>query len=163
MNSTYIQILSSSSSSSSSEYSAQGQVLHCKLRNQGRNSAQRQVFHRKLRNQGSFYQGLNRCGSFPMLSAPHSLVSIWTDLKIPENIPGAPTWSWGEWIWLTGPSGLYRNLPQGLNIKFIRIFDQIRDPEIQIICTRMNMVWMIYYGHIIPRLKFLAQLRKTSA
>ena len=30
--------------------SAQGQVLHCKLRHQGCNSAQRQVFHCKLRN-----------------------------------------------------------------------------------------------------------------
>ena len=26
-----------------------------------------------------FYQGLNRCGSFPLLSTPHSLLSIWTD------------------------------------------------------------------------------------
>ena len=30
--------------------SAQGQVLHCKLRHQGCNSARRQVFHCKLRN-----------------------------------------------------------------------------------------------------------------
>ena len=36
----------------SSEYSAQGQVLHCKLGNQVRSSAQRQVFRRKLRNRG---------------------------------------------------------------------------------------------------------------
>ena len=28
-----------------------------------------------------FYQGLNRCGSFPLLSAPHSLFSIWIDFK----------------------------------------------------------------------------------
>ena len=32
--------------------SAQGQVLHCKLRHQGCNSAQRQVFHCELRNPG---------------------------------------------------------------------------------------------------------------
>ena len=75
--------------------------------------------------------GMNRCGSFPMLSAPHSLFSIWIDLK-KEKIPGAPTWRWGEWIWLTGPSGLSRNLPQDLNISSIRFFDQIRDPEIPI-------------------------------
>ena len=48
--------------------------------------------------------GINRCGSFPLLSAPHSLFSIWTDLKRSEKIPGAPKWIWGEWIWLTGPS-----------------------------------------------------------
>ena len=34
------------------ECSAQGQVLHCKRRNQGCSSVQRQVFHRKHRNQG---------------------------------------------------------------------------------------------------------------
>ena len=65
-----------------------------------------------------FYQGLNKCCSFPLLSAPHTLFSIWTDLKRPEKIPGAPTWWWGEWIWLNGPSGLHRNSPQGLNISY---------------------------------------------
>ena len=57
-------------------------------------------------------QRLNRCGSFPLFSAPHSLFCIWTDLKRSEKIPGARTWRWGELIWLTGPSGLYRNSPQ---------------------------------------------------
>ena len=32
--------------------------------------------------------GMNRCGRFPLLSAPHSLFSIWTDLKRSEKIPG---------------------------------------------------------------------------
>ena len=76
--------------------------------------------------------GINRCGSFQLLSPPQSLFNIWTNLKRSEKIPGAPTWRWGEWIWLTGPSGLHRNWPQGLNISSIRVFDQIRDPEIQI-------------------------------
>ena len=79
-----------------------------------------------------FYQGLNRCGSLPLLSAPHSLFSIWTDLKRSEKIQRAPTWRWGEWIWLTGPSGFHWNSPQGLNINSIRVFDWIRDPEIPI-------------------------------
>ena len=34
--------------------------------------------------------GMNRCGSFQLLSALHSLFSIWTDLKRYEKIPGAP-------------------------------------------------------------------------
>ena len=75
---------------------------------------------------------VNRCGRFPLLSAPHSLFSIWTDLKRSEKTPGAPTKSWGEWIWLTGSSGLHRNSPQVLNISSIRIFNQSRDPEIPI-------------------------------
>ena len=79
-----------------------------------------------------FYKGLSRFGSFPLIFAPHSLFSIWTDLKRSENIPVAPTRRCGEWIWLTGPSGLHRNSPQGLNISSIRVFDQIRDPEIPI-------------------------------
>ena len=74
----------------------------------------------------------DRCGSFPLLSAPHSLFSIWTDLKRSVKFPGAPTWRWGEWIWLTGPFGLHRHSPQGLNIGSIRVFDQISDPEISI-------------------------------
>ena len=58
---------------------------------------------------------------FPLLSAPHSLFGIWTNLKRSENIQGAPTRRW-EWIWLTGPSGLYRNSPQRLNISSIEGF-----------------------------------------
>ena len=69
--------------------------------------------------------GINRCGSFPLLSSPNSLFTIWTDLKRSEKIPGAPTWRWGEWIWLTGPSELHQNLPRVLNISSIRVFDQI--------------------------------------
>ena len=93
------------------EYSAQGQVLHSGT-------------------QAAVLLGLYRCGSFPLLSTPHSLFSIWTDLQRSEKIPGAPTWRWVEWIWLSGPSGLRLNSPQGLNIGSIRVFDQIRDPEI---------------------------------
>ena len=92
----------------------------------------RQVFHCKVQEPRLlFYQGLNRCGSFPLLSASHSLFSIWTVLERSEKIPGAPTWRWGEWIWLTGPYGVHRNWPHGLNISSIMVFDQIRDPEIR--------------------------------
>ena len=122
-------ILSIYNVSSSSECSAQGQIFLCKLKHQGWSSAQRQVFHCKLSNQVAVLLGMNRCGSFPLLSTPHSLLSILTDLKRSEKIPGAPARRWGEWIWLTGPSGLHRNSPQGLNISSIWIFDQIRDPE----------------------------------
>ena len=81
----------------------------------------------------------NRCCSFPLLSALHSLFSIWTEHKRSEKIPGAPTWRWGEWIWLTGPSRLHQNSPQGLNISSIKVFDQIRDPEIPI-TQRLTLV-----------------------
>ena len=76
---------------------------------------------------------MNWCDSFPLLSAPHYLFNIGTDLKRPEKIPGTPAWRWGEWIWLTGPSGLHRNSPQWLNISSIKVFHQIRDPEIPIL------------------------------
>ena len=79
-----------------------------------------------------YIPGMNMCGSFPLHSAPHSLFNICTDLKRSEKIPGAPTWRWGEWIWITGPYRLHRNSLQGLNISSIRVFDQIRDPEIPI-------------------------------
>ena len=60
--------------------------------------------------------GMNRCCSFPLLSASYSQFSIWTELKRSGKIPGAPTRRWGEWIWLTGPSELHRNSPQGLSV-----------------------------------------------
>ena len=43
---------------------------------------------------------MNKCGSFPLFSAPHSLFSIWTNLKRSEKIPGAPAWRWGKWVLL---------------------------------------------------------------
>ena len=76
--------------------------------------------------------GINGCGSFPLLSVPHSLFGIWRDLKTFEKIQGAPTWRWREWIWLTGLSGLHRNSPQKLNIGSIRVFDQVTDLKIPI-------------------------------
>ena len=92
-----------------------------------------QVFHRKLKNQAcSFTRDLIGLVASRCFPHTHSLFSNWTELKRSEKIPGAPTRRWGEWIWLTGPSGLHRNSPQGLNISSIRAFDQIRDPEIPI-------------------------------
>ena len=89
--------------------------------------------------------GMNRCGSFPLLSAPHFLFCIWTNLKRSEKIPGSPTRRWGEWIWLTGPSGLHRNSPQGLSISSIRVFDQIKDPKIPI-TFRPLYIYTVYWS-----------------
>ena len=105
-------------SSSSSVCSAQGQDLHCKHRNLGCSSVESTV---SLPPQTQdprlqFYQWLNRCDSFLLPSALHSLFSIWTNLKRSEKITGAPMCRWGEWIWLTGPSRLHWNSPQELNI-----------------------------------------------
>ena len=116
----------------SPEWSAQGQVFHCKhstkapVLPKGRSSTE---------NSGTkvaLLLGMNRCGSIPLLSAPHSLFNVWTDLKRSEKIPGAPSWRCGEWIWLTGPSRLHRNSLQVLHISSIKVFDQIRDLEIPI-------------------------------
>ena len=77
-------------------------------------------------------QGMNRCSSVLLISAPHFLFNVWTVLKRSEKIPGASAWRLGEWIWLAGPSRLHRNSPLGLNISSIGVFDQVRDPEIPI-------------------------------
>ena len=87
-----------------------------------------------------------RCGSFPLFSAPNSLFSIWTDLKRPDMIPGASTLRLGEWIWLTGPSRLYRNSPKGLNSSSIKVLDQIRDPK-----NSITLRPIFYIIHIIYR------------
>ena len=114
------------------ECSAQGQVLHCKRRNLVCSSAEGRSSTTNSGTKAAVLLGMNRCGSFPFLSAYHSLFSIWIDHKRSEKIPEAPTWWWGEWLWLTGPSGLHQNSPQGLNISSIRVFDQIRHLEIPI-------------------------------
>ena len=86
------------------ECSAQEQVLHCKRRKHGCSSVEGRSPTANSGNKAAVLPGKIRCGSFPLLSAPHPLFSIWIDLKRSEKIPGAPTWRWGEWIWLTGPS-----------------------------------------------------------
>ena len=53
---------------------------------------------------------------------------------------------WGEWIWLTGPSGLHLNSPQGSNISSIRVFEQIRDPEIPITFCPIYIYINLYRG-----------------
>ena len=108
--------------------SAQGQIIHCKLRNQD----------------WSFTRDwIVAVASLCFLYPP--LFSIWTELIRSEKIPGAPTWRWGEWICLTGPSGLHWNSPQGLNISSIWIFDQIRDMEIPITLPVGTSSWVIIF------------------
>ena len=89
---------------------------------------------------------MNKCDTIPLLSVP-PLFRIWTDLKRFENIPEAPVWRWGEWIWQTGPSGLHRNSRKGLNISSIWVLDQIRDPEIQITFRPLiNIIVTAYFA-----------------
>ena len=93
----------------------------------------RQVIHRKLRNQGcSFTRDL--IGAVASRCFPHPTLSLASEQTIKDLKRSQGYQRGGEesWIWLTGPSGLHRNLPQGLNISSIRVFDQIRDPEIPI-------------------------------
>ena len=49
-----------------------------------------------------------------------------------EKIPGPPLVEVRRVDSLTGPSGLQRNSPQGLNISSISVFDQIRYPKSQL-------------------------------
>ena len=81
------------------------------------------------------------------LTAPHSPFRIWTEPKRSEKIPGAPVRRWGEWIWLTESSGLYRNSRQVLNISFIKVFDQIRDPEIPLWIKKITVLTHSQWFH----------------
>ena len=71
-------------------------------------------FYPNSRTKLALLLGMNRCGSFPLFSAPHILFRMW-----------------GECIWQTRPSGLRRNSPHGLNISSIKVLHQFRYPEIQ--------------------------------
>ena len=107
----------------------------------------RRVFHRKLRNQGcSFTRHWIDCGSFPLLSAPHSVFSIWTDLKRSRSTNlEVRRVDLGNLALRTR-----RNSPPGLNISSVRIFNQIRDPEVPI-TLRPHFVfihlysWLVFY------------------
>ena len=63
---------------------------------------------------------MDRCGSFSLLSVPHSLsLSLASeqtlkDLKWSREVR--------RWIWLAGLSGLHRNSPLGFNISYIKTF-----------------------------------------
>ena len=132
--------------SSSSECFAQ--VLHCKRRNLGCSSAEGRSSTANSGTKAAVLLGYNRCGSFPFLSASHSLFSIWTNLKRSEKIQGAPT-RWAEWICLTGPSGLHRNLPQGLNISSIRVLtrSEIRKSQ-STFAPKMNLIHYVTFHNI---------------
>ena len=56
--------------------SSQRQVLHCKRRNLGCSSAEGRSSTADSDTKAAFYKGFNRCGSFPFLSASHSLFTI---------------------------------------------------------------------------------------
>ena len=74
----------------SSEYSSQGQALHCKRRELACSSPKVMSFTSDSGTKVAVLLGMNRCASFPFISVPHSLFSIWIDLKRSENILGAP-------------------------------------------------------------------------
>ena len=51
--------------------------LSLQIRHQDCSCAERQIFHYKLKNQGcNVLLGMYKGGSFPLISAPHSLFSI---------------------------------------------------------------------------------------
>ena len=104
-------------------------------------------------------QGVNRCGTFLLLSAPHSLFCIWPDLKRSQKIPWTPRWE--ESFWLIGPSVFHRNSPQGLNFSSIRVLDQIRDTEILITIRPQG----IHHHHqcVLPKGRPLTASAETQA
>ena len=74
---------------------------------------------------------INRCGNFSLLSTPTlSLASekALKDLKISQGSQCAGEESWFGYL---SPRD-YRNSPQGLNISSIKVFDQIRYPELPV-------------------------------
>ena len=110
----------------SSECSTQGQVFHCKWRNQGCSSTQGRSSTADSGTKVAVLLEINRCSSFSLLSAPH--------LKKSEKIPGAPAWRWrmnlANWACRTS-----QKFTTGVKYQFIssiRVFGQIRDPEIPI-------------------------------
>ena len=86
--------------------------------------------------------GMNRYGRFLLLSAPHLSLASEQTLTIWKDLRGTDV-EVRRWIWLTGPSGLHRNSPLGLNISSTRVFDQIRVPEIPISLLPLHILRFI--------------------
>ena len=76
----------------------------------------RYSFYRRLSGHKGVKKNLHPSDTRDRTRAVQPIAKRWTDLKKSEKIPGAPAWRRGEWIWLTGPSGLHRNLPQGISV-----------------------------------------------
>ena len=121
--------LSTCLSISSSDQSVlpKGQVLNCKRRNLSCSSAEGRSSTANSRTKVQFYQGLNRCGSFPCFAHPTLSLASEQTLKDLKSSQGHRRVDLANWALSTSP-----NSPQGLNINFIRVFDHIRDPEIPI-------------------------------
>ena len=87
-------------------------------------SVQRQVFHRKLRNQVSSITRDKQVLQFPVaFRTPFSLQHPNRPLNI-RKYPRGYNVEVRRVDLVNGPSGLYRNSPQELNISSIRVFDQ---------------------------------------
>ena len=73
--------------------------------------------------------GMNRCGSFPHLALSLASEQILKDLKRSQGYQcGGEESGFGNWALRTSPK-----FTKELNISSIKVFDQIRDPEIPII------------------------------
>ena len=90
----------------------------------------RQVFHRKLKNQGCRFTR-DLIGAVASRCFPHPTLSLASEqtLKDLRRSQVHQRGGEGSGFGYLGPP-LHRNSPQGLNISSIRVFDQIRDPEI---------------------------------
>ena len=73
-------------SSTSSEHTAKNSGTKAAVLQKGRSSTANSG------TQAAVLLGMDRCDSFPLLSALHSLFNILTDLKFSEKISGAPAW-----------------------------------------------------------------------
>ena len=76
--------------------------------------------------------GMNRCGSCPWLSAPHSIFSIWTDLKKIWKVPRGLNLEMrrmdiANWVFRISPK-----YTTGVKYQFQKGFHQITDPEIPV-------------------------------
>ena len=127
------------------QYSAHGQVFHCKLRHQGRSSSQRQVPTANSGPRLQFYWSwigavASRCFQHPTLSLSLSLSlasePTVKDLKRGHSMDVRRV-DLANWALRTSPK-----LTTVLNVSSIRVFDLIRDPEIPItVRLRSNVMY----------------------
>ena len=116
----------------SSVCSAQRQVFHCKRSNKGCSSAEGNSSTANSETKIAVLLVMNMCSSFLLLSTPSLSLSSEQTSKDLKRSQGPQGGGGEREFGITGPSGLHRYSPEGLNISCIRVFDHIRDLEIPI-------------------------------
>ena len=127
--------------------SAQGQVLHCKLRHQGCNSAQRQVFRCKLRNLGCSFTRDEQVRQLPVAfrTIPSYTLEIFLEAQVLERDPPSLVRTIGQLLGMKSSEIRLRKLKLRLRDNALLT---TRPPVLPFGSSRFSRFWL--FGAVAP-------------